>query len=145
MIFRAILVIWNLNSILILSIYNSYHTNLVLLYKFNSLPDEFKLVIPQSTLSNWDKRDVANIIGCDSLADKDINLHSFAMHLLEDGVNLRQIQILLGHSSSKTTEIYTHVANTSMNSIKNLLDWFGYKRNKGHNVPIANCCNQLKK
>ncbi len=57
-----------------MSIYNSYHTNLVLLYKFNSLPDEFKLVIPQSTLSNWDKRDVGNIIGCDFLADKDINL-----------------------------------------------------------------------
>ncbi len=50
--------------------------------------------------------------------------HSYATHLLESGVSLRYIQVLLGHKSSKTTEIYTHVSMTGLQNIKNPTDDF---------------------
>jgi len=48
--------------------------------------------------------------------------HSFATHLLESGIDIRYIQTLLGHNSSKTTEIYTHVAQYKLQGIKSPLD-----------------------
>jgi len=48
--------------------------------------------------------------------------HSFATHLLESGVNLRKIQVILGHRSLQTTAVYTHLTKDFLSEVKSPLD-----------------------
>jgi integron integrase len=63
-----------------------------------------------------DQAEIPKNVGCHTLR------HSFATHMLENGVNIRILQELLGHADVKTTEIYTHVMNRDISHLKSPLD-----------------------
>jgi len=81
---------------------------------------------PKGKLSSRNLQKIVNNVAKRAGIKKDVHCHtlrhSFATHLLENGIDIRMIQELLGHADLSTTQIYTHVSAEQIKKIKSPLD-----------------------
>ncbi len=96
---------------------------------YSAYKPTFWLFEGQDKKSPYDEKSLASVLKQaleKSGIQKPVSLHwlrhSYATHLLENGTDLRYIQEILGHSSSRTTEIYTHVSNKNLQRITSPFD-----------------------
>ena len=102
-------------SIETLELLRKYYTQ----YKPNQFlfNGQFDIQYSERSINQFLKK-YASISGIRKNVHAHLLRHSFATHLLENGTDIRIIQKLLGHSSSKTTEIYTHVTSALISQVK---------------------------
>ena len=87
---------------------------------------EYLFTGPKGKLTDRNIQKIVRVAAKRAGIEKEVHTHtlrhSFATHLLEDGVDIRKIQLLLGHSDISTTQIYSHVSTEELKKIPSPID-----------------------